>query len=93
MQGSIKKKKEQNIEIKVSSKGLSVNFSIRPLHRTTDAQPNPHCSPHMLQQLSSYYFNSYNDPVFEFIGAGYLPSGHTHSTYGTTHTIKSVHCI
>lgn len=75
--------------MKVNSKGLSVNFSICPLHRMTYVQPIPHCSPYMPQQLSSYYFNSYNDPVYECNRAAYLPSGHTHSTYGTTHKIKS----
>jgi len=48
--------------MKVNSKGLSVNVSICPLHRMTYVQPIPHCSPYMPQQLSSYYFNSYNDP-------------------------------
>jgi hypothetical protein len=64
MHGSIKKKKTEMI---VNSKGLSANFSICPLHRMTDVQPIPHCSPIKLQQLPSYYFNSYNDPVFECI--------------------------
>jgi hypothetical protein len=43
--------KEQNIGIKVNSKGLSVNFSICPLYGMKDVQQVPDFSPYMLQHL------------------------------------------
>jgi hypothetical protein len=49
--GDIKGTKEQNLEIKVNSKCLSINFSIYHLCGMTDVQPIPDFSPYMPQHL------------------------------------------